>query len=217
MNLFPKTDFPTGEDLLAALVQRDHEVRTSLTTISWAADLLSGTTLDGEQAAYVDALRRASEKLFGVLDGHGGVSTMVVGRESMTSQTHPADEGGAPALDILMAEDAPEVRMLFAAFLGKTRHRVDFVPNGAEAVERCRDKRYDLVIMDMQMPVMDGCSATRAIRSHESDLGLAPTPILALTAQASESDVIRCLEAGCTSHLAKPVRKADLLRALRLQ
>jgi CheY-like chemotaxis protein len=68
--------------------------------------------------------------------------------------------------------------------------------------------------MDMQMPVMDGYAATRAIRTFETETGASPTPIIALTAHAIREDVARCLAAGCDSHLPKPIRKAALLTAI---
>ena len=74
--------------------------------------------------------------------------------------------------------------------------------------------RYDLVLMDVEMPVMDGYTATRAIRQWESTLGRAPTPIVALTAYARPEDAQHCREAGCTTHLGKPVRKAQLIQTI---
>ena len=75
---------------------------------------------------------------------------------------------------------------------------------------------YDLVLMDIQMPVMDGYAATRAIRAWEQEQGRPPVPILALTANALQGEVQRSLEAGCTAHLTKPIRKARLLEAIQL-
>ena len=73
---------------------------------------------------------------------------------------------------------------------------------------------YDLVLMDMQMPVMDGAAATRAIRAWERAHHRPPTPVLALTANVLAADVQACLDAGCTSHIAKPVKKPVLLEAI---
>ena len=93
-------------------------------------------------------------------------------------------------------------------------HVVDVAEDGAEALARFRATPYDLVLMDVQMPVLDGNAATRAIREWERAEGRSPTPILALTANAFSEDVQRSLDAGCTAHLSKPISKASLLAAI---
>src|SRR5205814_6747735 len=94
------------------------------------------------------------------------------------------------------------------------RYRVDVAEHGQAGVERFRAGEYDLVLMDMLMPVMDGLEATRAIRAWERAQGRPPTPVVALTANALDADVQRCLQAGCSGHVAKPVKRATLLQAI---
>ena len=86
--------------------------------------------------------------------------------------------------------------------------------NGEIAVRKFVSGNYDLVLMDIQMPVMDGYAATKAIRKWQDSIGIVPTPILAVTAFAMNEDVQKCLAAGCTAHLAKPIKKATLLDAI---
>jgi CheY-like chemotaxis protein len=86
--------------------------------------------------------------------------------------------------------------------------------NGQEAVDLCTEQSYDLIFMDIQMPVMDGYTATRMIRRHEEHYGRERTTIIALTAHAYESDIQKCLEAGCDDHIAKPFKKRTLLDCL---
>ena len=117
-------------------------------------------------------------------------------------------------LHILLAEDSPDNQMLIRLYLKDAPFRLDFADNGAAAVEKFRRGRYDLVLMDHQMPVMDGYAATKAIRAWETEQGRAPTPIIALTASTFDDDVRESLAAGCTAHISKPVRKAVLLQAL---
>ncbi len=81
-------------------------------------------------------------------------------------------------------------------------------------MEKFKSGRYDLVLMDMQMPVMDGYTATRTIREWESQSGLKPTPIIALTAFALKEEMQKSLDAGCNAHLTKPIKKATLLEAI---
>ena len=86
--------------------------------------------------------------------------------------------------------------------------------SGIEAIDLVRERNYDVVLMDEQMPVMDGLEATREIRRFESEQSCGPVPIIALTASALEGDEQRCLDAGMDAYLAKPIRRRTLGRAL---
>jgi len=115
---------------------------------------------------------------------------------------------------ILLAEDSPDNRLLIQAYLKSAPYEVHTAENGRVAVEQFMQTPYDLVLMDVQMPEMDGYAATHAIRRWERDNGLEPAVILALTANAFQEDVERSLAAGCTAHLSKPIKKAVLLARL---
>jgi CheY-like chemotaxis protein len=119
-------------------------------------------------------------------------------------------------LKILLAEDFVDNRRMMEFYFKTTPHRVETAANGQIAVDMFMRGSYDLVLMDIQMPVMDGYAATKAIRALEKEQGRSPVPILALTANALQSEVQRSLEAGCTAHLTKPIRKARLLEAIHL-
>ena len=117
-------------------------------------------------------------------------------------------------LCILAAEDSASNRILLQAYLKKTPHRLDLAENGSIAVDMFGAVRYDLVLMDMEMPVMDGYLATRAIRQWEHEQGRPPLPIIALTAYTRKEETQKCLDAGCTAYLSKPITKAALLAAI---
>ena len=87
--------------------------------------------------------------------------------------------------------------------------------NGAIAVAKLKARSYDIVLMDIQMPVMDGLEATRTIRDWERERGLSRTPIVALTASALDEDVRRTLEAGVDMHVSKPIKKVALIAAIK--
>ncbi|MBF0628612.1 MAG: CHASE domain-containing protein [Magnetococcales bacterium] len=118
-------------------------------------------------------------------------------------------------LDILVVDDSEDNILLVKAFLKKTTHRLSVSHNGQEAVARITaGERFDVVLMDVQMPVMDGYAATRAIRAWEMAQGRAAVPVIALTAHAFAENERQTLEAGCSEHLTKPITKPRLLAAL---
>jgi PAS domain S-box-containing protein len=120
-----------------------------------------------------------------------------------------------PALHILLVEDSPDNRTITVAFLQDTPYRVEIAENGAIAYEKFTVGHYDLILMDRQMPVMDGLSATRAIRVWEQTNHRPPTPIIALTASALKEDQEKCVAAGCTAYLTKPIKQEVLLQAIK--
>ncbi len=128
--------------------------------------------------------------------------------QEITREQHP--------LSILVVDDVPHNRELVAAFLEASPWHLDFASDGEEAIRSWAAADYDLVLMDIQMPGMDGYEATRRIRSAEVDAGRARTPIVALTAHAMSTDVKRCLLAGCDGHLAKPVTRAALTQTITM-
>ncbi|GAB6039410.1 ATP-binding protein [Endothiovibrio diazotrophicus] len=117
-------------------------------------------------------------------------------------------------LRVLLAEDAEDNVLLVERYLAASGAEVSVAENGLEALERFTHGEFDVVLMDVQMPVMDGIEATEAIRRWEKESGRQPTPVLALTAFTLSGEVERCLAAGCDRHLAKPVKKATLLAAI---
>ncbi|MBI4179797.1 response regulator [bacterium] len=125
-----------------------------------------------------------------------------------------ASMAAAPPLRILAAEDYKNNQVILQRFLRDTPHSLDFVEDGAAAVEAFKSGRYDLVLMDVQMPRMDGYAATRAIREWELETKRARTPILALTAHALKEEAERSLKAGCDAHLTKPLTRDTLIRSI---
>ncbi len=113
------------------------------------------------------------------------------------------------ALEILLAEDNAVNQRLAARMLQKRGHRVTLASNGREAVELLERSRYDLVLMDVQMPLLDGIAATTLIREREKETGI-HQPIVALTAYAVKGDQDRCLAAGMDGYLPKPIRPEEL-------
>ncbi len=116
-------------------------------------------------------------------------------------------------LQILVAEDSPINQKLAVALLTKMGHQVTLAVDGAEAVAKWREQRFDAVFMDVQMPGMDGLEATRSIRDLERQMG-GHTPIIAMTAHAMSGDCERCVRAGMDEHVPKPVSRGAIAHVL---
>jgi CheY-like chemotaxis protein len=114
---------------------------------------------------------------------------------------------------VLVVEDNLTNQRVIGLLLGKMGCSVVLAGDGAQAVQLCRHQRFDVVFMDMQMPVMDGLEATRLLRQLPG--ANARVPIIALTANALEEDRQRCIDAGMSGFLAKPIVRDQLLAALR--
>lgn len=115
---------------------------------------------------------------------------------------------------VLIADDNPVNRLIASKMLARSNATCDLVTNGREAVTACRDNDYQLVLMDISMPEMDGLEATSAIRAWEQETGRARLPIVALTAHAMEGDRARFLAAGMDDYLEKPLQLARFLARL---
>jgi len=115
---------------------------------------------------------------------------------------------------VLLAEDHPTNQKVIQLILGSVGINLETVENGALALDRLKAEAFDVVLMDMQMPELDGLAATRAFRSFERDAGLARTPVIMLTANAMDEHVKASLAAGADRHLSKPIRAHDLLQTM---
>jgi CheY-like chemotaxis protein len=125
----------------------------------------------------------------------------------------PAEPPPQQPLSILVAEDNLVNQLLMRTLIEKRGHRVTVVENGTAAVAAWRQDRFDCILMDIQMPEMDGYEATRLIRAAESGNGV-HIPIIALTAYAMKGDREKCLQAGLDSYISKPIQTAALDAAL---
>ena len=121
---------------------------------------------------------------------------------------------GQCSRDILLVEDNPVNQALAVRLLQKKGHRVEVAANGREALQKFKSGHFDLVLMDVQMPEMDGFETTAAIRDLEKATG-GHMPIIAMTAHAMKGDRERCLAAGMDGYVAKPVRPAQLFEAIQ--
>ncbi|HMO42376.1 MAG TPA: response regulator, partial [Phenylobacterium sp.] len=138
---------------------------------------------------------------------------------TIPAQPIPAEEAEVADLDgralrLLAAEDNPTNQQVLAAVMASLSIEVEIVGDGAAAVEAWTQWDFDLVLMDIQMPVMDGIAASREIRRREAEAGRSRTPIIALTANALAHQVDEYLAAGMDGHVAKPIEIAKLYETI---
>ncbi len=134
--------------------------------------------------------------------------------EKASEAAKPRERVHLPDARILLAEDIDSNRKVLKLYLKHTAIRLEMAENGREAVDKFTRGVYDAVLMDIQMPVMNGLDATRAIRQWEKETGADETPIIALTAHAFKEQQEECYNAGCTIFLSKPVKKHEILATL---
>ena len=161
-------------------------------------------------AAYLTKPVSASE-LLGAVAGALGQSPAPDRTRALVPRQSPQEN--STALRILVAEDNPVNRQLIRRLLEKHRHQVIMAENGKEAVAAAERENFDLVLMDVQMPGMDGLEATAAIREREKSSG-EHRQIVAMTAHAMHGDRERCLAAGMDGYLSKPIRPRELAEVL---
>jgi len=196
-------------------ILKDSSFRRGLTVVMltsdhWADDI--ARTYDLGLGGYlVKPIRRSDlfQTLTIALKRTRGAMPPVAAPPELTpsTQTRP--------LKVLLVDDSSDNQLLIRSYLKKTDHHLDVADNGAIALEKVQNSRYDLILMDIQMPVMDGYEATKAIRTWERDHDLPPTQIIALTALALKEEAAKIFQSGCNTHITKPVKKTTLLEVLQ--
>jgi len=143
------------------------------------------------------------------------IATALGGEAAEIAERQPAGPAAValPPLHILLAEDSVVNQRLAVAILEKQGHHVTVAGDGQEAIEALRDGAFDLVLMDVEMPNLDGLEATAALRQRERERG-GHVPVVAMTAHAMKGDRERCLEAGMDDYVSKPIRAADLFQKI---
>ena len=184
-------------------------LRAPANDVLGAATRLLGTWLSAEQREQVQAVDRSGRDLLEMIDDIFTFSQADAARRPEAAGTSAADAADWAGGSVLVAEDDAVNRKVVTSMLQGLGYRVHAVTNGREAVEACRRSAYDVVLMDCQMPEMDGLHATARIREQE---GSRRTAIVAMTADALPGYEEQCRAAGMDEYLAKPVR-LQVLRA----
>ena len=170
-------------------------------------------------AAYLARPFRSSElfeaivRVMSVSTAHAQAEETLSGTGKVSVITRHSLREEAKHLSILLAEDSPINQKLAVRMLEKRGHRIVVARNGKEAVDAVEKGRFDLILMDVQMPELDGFSATAAIREREKVTGI-HIPIIAMTAHAMKGDEERCIQAGMDGYISKPVRAEQLFKTV---
>ena len=196
---------------LAARIKRAPELAGATIMMLSSADLAGEAARCRELgvAAFLTKPIRQSELLNAILLALGGV-TLGDQRRPVTSQS---PEHAPRRLHVLLAEDNAVNQRLAVRLLEKRGHTVAVARNGREALAAFANDTFDVVLMDVQMPEMDGLEATAAIREREKTTGY-HIPIIAMTAHALKGDEERCLQAGMDGYISKPIRREALLEMI---
>jgi two-component system sensor histidine kinase/response regulator len=208
----PEMDGFQVVDQLNTSSARNNLTVVMMTSDHWADDI--ARTYDLGLGGYlVKPIRRADLlQTIGIAIGRkNGIPPSTTPPENRTVSSSVSTR----PFQILLVEDSPDNQLLIRSYLKQTDYRIDIADHGEIAVEKFKHTHYDLILMDIQMPVMDGYAATKAIRTWERDHDLPTTPIIALTALALKEEGARILEAGCNTHVTKPVKKSTLLEVLQ--
>jgi CheY-like chemotaxis protein len=197
--------FQASVEQCRELDQENHELIKAYSRISSETQKVSVEYVDN-QANYIAKTEKITQigsqfPNSGVLQGDATAAA-----QPTTVSTQVADRNNR-GLNVLLAEDSSVNRTLAVRLLEKMGHSVAVSINGLEAVEAFKKSNFDMILMDVQMPDMDGLEATIAIRSCEKG---SRVPIIALTANASEEDVKECMEAGMDGFLSKPLNRNEL-------
>jgi CheY-like chemotaxis protein len=195
----------TQESRRLFLTRLSHEIRTPMTGILGMIDFTLNSNLNPDQANQLQIAKNAGKALVKVLN-----DLLNCGRPATIAPPQPAAPPGHPGtppaqeLTVLIAEDDPVIMGLMAMLTAKAGHRVLTASDGYEALKVWESEQPGLVLMDVQMPNLDGLEATRRIRSREREIG-GQVPIYGLTAFVMDEDINKCLAAGMTGHVSKPI------------
>jgi CheY-like chemotaxis protein len=194
------------------MADMSHELRTPLNGVLGLGQALQSMGLDEHQRNLLIEMMASASRLDQLVNG-----LLDFERAEAPSAPAPAPvqaAADADALRVLLADDNPTNRRVIELMLGAADVDVVSVENGAQAVAAWRAGRFDLILMDLRMPVMDGIEAIRTIRADEDARALPRSPIIVLSANTAAGDKEASAEAGADDHLGKPVRAEELIGAI---
>ncbi|HVK42573.1 MAG TPA: response regulator [Phenylobacterium sp.] len=194
------------------LADMSHELRTPLNGVTGLVQALAKTRLTRTQSALLEDIAASAGQLERLVSGLLDYGDAARATDTLAPSPVPP-EAGRPPLRVLAADDNPTNRKVLELMLGAAGAEVISVENGEQAVEAWRGGAFDVLLMDLRMPVMDGLDAIRAIRKAEAP-GLPRAPIIVVSANTSPGDLLASTAAGADHHIGKPVRAEALFDAI---
>ena len=197
------------------LADMSHELRTPLNGVSGLLQALALTRLDDNQKTLVSDIAASAAQLERLVHG-----LLDYGEADLAPHLSDHQDGSAcraaegDAIRVLLADDNPTNRKVLELMLSAAGAQPTSVENGREAVEAWRTATFDVVLMDLRMPVMDGLEAIRSIRAEEAAAGRPATPVVVLSANTAPQDLDASATAGADGHIGKPVRADELFAAI---
>ena len=197
------------------IIHISHQMRTSLSGLLGFTHFLNDSKLDEEQQEFVSIIETSSNELLTLVNGiidmtpkPSDIKAKVKKQAEKDAQLIVAPKNEIPRL--LVVDDNDINKRLLAKVLEQENLDVSYASNGQEAVDLRKSENFDIIFMDIQMPVMDGVEASQEIRKYENTESLVPVPIVALTANTGKDDRESYLAAGMNDYMAKPIMIDDV-------
>jgi len=196
------------------IIHISHQMRTSLSGLLGFTQFLKDTDLNEEQEEFVSIITTSSNELLTLVNGIIDMTpkTRTDNEEATSTALEKAKKHSKP--NVLVVDDNDINKKLLAKVLENEDLEVTYASNGQEAVTLREQNEYDIIFMDIQMPVMNGVDASKAIRKFESEKKLSAVPIIALTANTGKDDRDEYLDAGMTDYMAKPIMIEDVRKRI---
>ena len=185
-----------------------YSIRAEASSIVGLTDLLLQTAITTEQRDYLLDIKDSTNVILRNISSEQGQMAVEEGLKNLPAKNVALKNLGSSAvrsLMVLVVEDSRVGATIVTKMLLALGHKVDVAENGLVAIAALKDKDYDFVLMDCQMPELDGLAATKIIRSQESGVRKSEIPIIALTARATPHDMRECMAVGMNAYISKPL------------
>jgi len=185
-----------------------YSIRAEASSIVGLTDLLLQTAITTEQRDYLLDIKDSTNAILRNISSEQGQMAVEEGLKNLPAKNVALKNLGSSAvrsLMVLVVEDSRVGATIVTKMLLALGHKVDVAENGLVAIAALKDKDYDFVLMDCQMPELDGLAATKIIRSQESGVRKSEIPIIALTARATPHDMRECMAVGMNAYISKPL------------
>ena len=190
------------------IIHISHQMRTSLSGLLGFTHFLESTDMTEEQEEFVSIISTSSDELLTLVNN---IIDMTPKPRTVSKEDKKTTNKPVPVISknetpyVLVVDDNEINKRLLAKVLENENLKVSYASNGEEAFELRKNNDFDIIFMDIQMPIMDGVEASKAIRAYENEHSISPVAIIALTANTGKNDRDTYLDAGMTDYMAKPI------------